>query len=146
MGSTGLTSSHKNYSCYELELTAISSAAKKAYNLLAHSPHKVTFYSDHASLAHLESVQLDSVKNPRILWLLEDFMCVDFQVKHVSAKQNGIADYLSRLLSTSSDVMDYPCLLQTYMSPMSVIRVVEEDNDTYDYDLLKLASQASDDL
>ena len=59
VGSTGLPNSQKNYSRYELELTAISWAASKTYNFLAHRPPKVTFYTDHASLAHLESVQLD---------------------------------------------------------------------------------------
>ena len=81
VGSTVLTNSQKNDSCYELELTAISWTARKAYHFLAHSPQKVTFYTDHTSLAHLESVQLDSVKNPRILRLLADLLFVDSQTK-----------------------------------------------------------------
>ena len=48
-----------------------------------------------------------------------------FQVKHISAKQNGIADYLYRLFS--------------YKSSVGVIRVVSDENDNYSYNLLSLA-------
>ena len=72
---------------------------------------------------------------------MEDLMVVDFQVKHVSAKQNVIADYLSRLLSKTGNAPDYLRLLRTYKSSMGVVRVIEEENDQYDYDLLKQASE-----
>ena len=83
VGSTGLSPSQRNYSCYELELVGLSWAAKKAHHFLAYNPHPVTFRTDHASLSHLESVQLDSIKNPRILRFLEDLMSVNFRVEHV---------------------------------------------------------------
>ena len=98
----------------------------------------------YASLSHLESVQLDSIKNPRVLRLLEDLMSINFRVEHVSAKNNVVADYLSRLLSSECDAQEYPRLLRTYKSSAGMVRVVT-DPDEYDYDLLKLATQAKED-
>ena len=59
------------------------------------------FLTDHASLVNLESVQLDTIKNPRVLRLLENLMCIDFKVQHVSAKQNVVADYYCAQLTKS---------------------------------------------
>ena len=56
-------------------------------------------------------------------------MFLNVQVKHISAKQNGIADYLARLLSITCGVPDYLHLLRTYKSTVGVFRVVEEDRD-----------------
>ena len=77
------------------------------------------FRTDHASLSHLESVQLDSIKNPRVLRLLEDLMSINFRVEHVSAKKNVVADYLS----SECDAQEYPRLLTTYKSSAGMVKV-----------------------
>ena len=63
--------------------------------------------TDHAALSNLETVQLVSIWNPRVLRLLEDLMCIHFLVKHVSSNNNGVADYLSWLLSQKYEAPDY---------------------------------------
>ena len=72
-------------------------------------------------------------------------MCIDFKVQHVSAKQNVVADYLSRLLSSDSEAPQYPRLLRTYKLSVGMVRIVTDTAD-YDYDLLKLAKQAKEDM
>ena len=93
-----MSPAQKNYSVYESELTGLAFAAKKCHNFLAYNPHKITFYTDHAELANLVNIPLDSIKNNRILCLLEDLRAYNYEVRHISAKKNAIADYLSRLL------------------------------------------------
>ena len=99
VGSTSLSPSQRNYSVYELEVTGSAFAAKKCHHFLAHNPNKVKFFTDHAASSNLENIQLDTVKNSRTLRLLEDLMAYNYEVKHISVKQNAIADYLSRLLT-----------------------------------------------
>ena len=72
-------------------------------------------------------------------------MCIDFKVQHVSAKQNVVADYLSRLLLSDSEAPKYPRLLRTYKSSVGMVRIVTDTAD-YDYDLSKLAKQAKEDM
>ena len=60
-------------------------------------------------------------------------------------KNNVVADYLSRLLSSDCDAPQYPRLLRTYKSSAGMVRIVTNSDD-YDYDLLKLATQAKEDL
>ena len=98
---------------------------------------------DYSALANLETVQLDSIWNPRVLRLLEDLMCINFRVKHVSAKNNGVADYLSRLLSHENEVPDYPRLLWSYKPAAGIVSVVSEDDGTnYVYNLPGMAKDA----
>ena len=66
-------------------------------------------------------------------------------MQHVSAKQNVVADYLSRLLSPNSEAHQYPRLLRTYKSSVGMVRIVTDTSD-YDYDLLKLAKQTNEDM
>ena len=72
--STGITPSQKNYSTYELELTGLSWAFKKVHHYIAHNAHRLTFFTDHAALAHLETVQLDTIRNPRVLMVVGRFV------------------------------------------------------------------------
>ena len=74
-------------------------------------------------------------------------MCIDIRVEHVSAKQNVVADYLSRLLLSDCEAPRYPRLLRTYKSSAGMIGIVMDTYDyDYDYDLLKLATQAKEDM
>ena len=104
------------------------------------------FMTDNSALANFEKVQLNFIWNPHLLRLLEDLMFLNFHVKHVSGKYNGVADYISRKLSQDCKAPDYPRLLRTYKPAVGMVRFVSEDKGpNYDYDLLKLAHQAADD-
>ena len=142
-GSTGISPSQSKYSVFVLELTGISWATKKCYHYIAHNAHKVVYYTDHAELAHLENCALDTIRNPRVLRLMEDLLCHDFEVQYIKSSVDQVADYLSRLISKSADAPDYPRLLHSYR-PIGCIRILD-DSEQYDFDLLPMAVKGAGD-
>ena len=66
--------------------------------------------SEHRALVGIESKPLEPAMSPRVWRLLEKVVRFDKTVKHVSHKENIIADYLSRTsaLHRSIDVQDEP--------------------------------------
>ena len=78
-------------------------------------------------------------------------MAYNYEVRHILAKKNAIADYLSCLLThpgaaaRSLNVPHYPRQIRTYKCPMQVVRVVAEDQMQYDHDLLDMAQRAKTD-
>ena len=121
-GSTGINSSQHNYSMYELEMTALSFASKKASHYLIGSKFPVQYRTDHSALKGLENIKLDEVKNPRLLRLLEDLLCSDFTVSYVRGVDNCIADYISRLLNSDCEAPDCPRLLHTFKADQELVR------------------------
>ena len=123
-------------------------AARKCHHFLAHNPNKITFFTDHAALANLENIQLGTIKNCRTLRLLEDLMAYDYEVKHISVKQNAIADYLSHILmlpgapACSPEGQHYPRQIRTLKCPIKAVRLISDGHINYDHDLLEMAKNA----
>ena len=73
-------------------------------------------------------------------------MCINFCVRHISAKNSGVADYLSHLLSLTNEAPEYPRLLRSYRPAAGFVKVLsDEEENNYDYELLNMAHQASED-
>ena len=100
--------------------------------------------TNHVALKSLEYVRLDEVYNPRVLSLLEDLLTSVFSVTHVQLAKNTVSDYLNRLLSDAAESQDYPCLFHSFKAPQEVICVIQNP-EFYDWDLLRMAKQGSDD-
>ena len=133
-GSTAISSSQCNYSVFELEFTALPWASKKVSHYLIGNSYPVEYRTDHAALKGLENVQLDSVKNPCVLRLLEDLLCSEFTVKYVTASENSVADYLNHLLNLECTAPDNPRLLCRFKADQGVVRILQ-DPGILDYEL-----------
>ena len=99
-----------NYYVYELELTACSYAVNKcARNLHGHT---FTIMLDHKALKGLENTELEMIKNPRVVRLMEDLMGFNFQVDYIQGAKNILADYLSRHPNAGEEAPFYPRLMK----------------------------------
>ena len=74
---------------------------KNSFYLQGQAPF--TVLTDCKSLAGLESKPLDATMSSRVWHIMELMLCFNLQVRHVSAKENLVADYLSWLSHTSSE-------------------------------------------
>jgi hypothetical protein len=101
--STGITPAMTRYSVYELELSALSWSLEKNQYYLS-GGCKAVVLTDHKALEGIEVKQLEPTMSPRIWRLLERVVRFDITVKHVSHKENVMADYLSRTTSLHSTV------------------------------------------
>ena len=107
--STGITPAMSRYSVYELEMSALSWCLEKNQYYLSGGCQAVVL-TDHKALEGIEVKQLEPSMSPRIWRLLEKVVRFDITVKHVSHKENLMADYLSRTscLHKSVEVHDEP--------------------------------------
>ena len=93
--STGLKDSHRRYSTFELEMLGVVWALKKV-KVYLFGGHPILVYTDHASLAGIETRPLDPYAPYRTQRHLEDILSFNIEIKHVSKANNAIADYLSQ--------------------------------------------------
>ena len=107
--SSGITPAMTRYSVYELELSALCWALEKNSYYLSGGCRPVVL-TDHRALVGIETKSLEPAMSPRVWRLLEKVVRFDIIVKHVSHKENVVADYLSRTtaLHRSVDVQDEP--------------------------------------
>ena len=110
-GSTGITPAQHRYSVYELQLLGISYAAKQCEHYQQGSAHMVTFVADHGVLLNFPDIQLDKITYNHVLRSLEEMLSLNFEFAVTPGKQNGMADFLSRLPHSSSEAPDYPKLV-----------------------------------
>jgi len=84
-------SAQKNYSAFDRELLAIHDSVKHFRNLLdGRSFHIIT---DHKPLTYLTTLKTPSPRQLRQITFLSEF---NFDISHLSGKQNVVADFFSR--------------------------------------------------
>ena len=127
---------HKKYSVYKLELMGLSWAAK-IQPLLTWEPIS-------GRILNRQEDSLDSIKNPRVLILLEDLLMTEFVVKYIPVAKNGIAAYMSRFVSNETDAPDYPRLVRKLKLDQGEIRIIR-DAGIVDFELLWLAEKGNTD-
>ena len=107
------------------------------------------FMTDYSALRGLETISLDTINNNRVLRLIEGMMYSSFQVKHIPGKNNGVADFLSRLPCTTnqSDAPHYPRIVKSsvYTDQGEIRLMSEAEIKSPDIYILTLAQQASSD-
>ena len=86
-----LNSAQKNYSTFDRELLAIHDSVKHFRNLL--DGRTFSILTDHKPLVSLFTLHNPSPRQLRQTTFLSEF---DFDISHVSGKDNVVADYLSR--------------------------------------------------
>ena len=91
--STTLNEAQRNYDIYELDLLAIAECLKHWRPYLAGSPHEIIVHTDHTNLTYWRQPQKISRRIARQVLELEEY---NIKLQHVSGKNNGHADALSR--------------------------------------------------
>ncbi|EGC35166.1 hypothetical protein DICPUDRAFT_15082, partial [Dictyostelium purpureum] len=84
----------KRYSIGDREFLAIIDSLKKFQYLLLGK--KVTIYSDHQNLTYIINKSNDKPFTKRQDGYMKYIKEFEYELKHISGKQNGIADFLSR--------------------------------------------------
>lgn len=102
-----LNSAQANYSAFDRELLAIHDAVKHFHNILDGRKFKVL--TDHKPLLHLTALKNPSPRQLRQVTFLSEY---NFEISHLSGKNNVVADFFSRpdisALSRSSLFDDTP--------------------------------------
>ena len=91
--SHGLNATEQNYDTHDRELLAVVEAFKKWRPYLIQSPHQITVFSDHHSLAYFCSAH--SLVRRQMRWkvTLGEY---DFVIKHRAGRKSDNVDFLSR--------------------------------------------------
>ena len=88
-GSQKFSPAERNYSTHEQEMLAIMHALKEWKRYLEGSPHKVSVYTDHASLTYFMTQPTLSRRQTRWSELLADF---NIEFKYRPGPQNQVPD------------------------------------------------------
>ena len=99
-GSQKFSPAEQNYSTHEQEMLAIMHALKEWRHNLEGSPHKVSVYTDHASLRYFLTQPTLSRRQTRWNELLADF---NIEFKYRPGEQNEVPDALSRRVDYSKE-------------------------------------------
>ena len=86
-----LNSAQINYSAFDRELLAIHEAVKHFRNIL--EGRQFLILTDHKPLIHLSTLKNPSPRQLRQVTFLSEF---DFEISHLSGKNNVVADFFSR--------------------------------------------------
>jgi len=86
-----LNSAQMNYSTFDRELLAIHESVKHFRNIL--DGRKFLILTDHKPLIHLNNLKNPSPRQLRQLTFLSEF---NFEISHLSGKDNLVADFFSR--------------------------------------------------
>ena len=88
-GSATLTPAQRNYSIVELEMLAVTWALGKCEYFTKGTP-KITVLSDHASLVGLETRDLSTVTNGRLVRMLERTRGFNIEIQHIKEVKTGL--------------------------------------------------------
>ena len=91
--SATLNEAQHNYDRYELELLVIAECLKHWRPYLAGSPHETMVHTDNANLTYWRQLQKIS---RRIAWQVLKLEEYNIKLQHITGKNNGHADMLSR--------------------------------------------------
>ncbi|KAM9978249.1 hypothetical protein ACTFIY_012021 [Dictyostelium cf. discoideum] len=89
-----LTDTQKRYSIGDREFLSIIDSLKKFQHLLIGK--KVTIYTDHQNLTYIINKSNDKPFTKRQDNYMKYIKEFDYELRHISGKKNGIADFLSR--------------------------------------------------
>ncbi|KAM9983570.1 hypothetical protein ACTFIY_000292 [Dictyostelium cf. discoideum] len=89
-----LTDTQKRYSICDREFLSIIDSLKKFQHLLIGK--KVTIYTDHQNLTYIINKSNDKPFTKRQDNYMKYIKEFDYELRHISGKKNGIADFLSR--------------------------------------------------
>ena len=138
--STGLKDSHKRYSTFELEMLGVVWALKKV-KVYLFGGHPILVYTDHASLAGIETRPMDPYAPYRTQRALEDILSFNIEIKHVSKANNAIADYLSRKTQTTHEAPEVP----RHLPKETAMVAVTYQGQVLDKKLIQLIDRANED-
>ena len=131
-GSRSLSSTERNYSTLELELTAIVWAIQKC-NFFLKGINNFEVITDHKPLLGIFAKNISQIENPRVARLREKVMSSPFSIKWQGGKENIIADALSRAPAPSCQGATALPVNACILAPNATLKRLRETTDQPDY-------------
>ncbi|XP_068087027.1 uncharacterized protein [Anabrus simplex] len=130
-----LSSAQKNYSAYDKELLAIYLAVKQFRHLI--EGRELTIFTDHKPITYAFQ-QKNEKASPRQLRHLQYISQFTTDIRHVSGRDNVVADTLSRLHEIS--VIDYEVIAK-HQENDEELKQLRQDNTSLKFKQCQLGSQ-----
>ena len=95
-GSTHLLQTQKRYSTYQIKLLAVLFLLEKTRHYCLGAPQQIQIFSDHLCLRNIQDKDFDRITSTREIRMLGKMIPYNYQIHHIPARKNIIADLLSQ--------------------------------------------------
>ena len=146
--STRLTPAQLQYSPVEIELLSVHYALRSTDYYCRYAP-EIIILGDCKAVGGLLEKELSDIKNARLARMLEEIMIYNLTFKHVSGRDNVMADALSRLCRKTYEAGHFPISQPRILENLETAKSAastKESADTADPLVKRLGEMAAEDL